>query len=248
MKAPPGTLRHTPPSIPSDLAPYIDHTLLKPDASDAAIEVLCREALTHGFFAVCVNGAHVATAKRLLTEQKSVRGTHVAIAAVVGFPLGAMSSAAKAFETEQAIADGATEIDMVMRIDLAKTARWEDLRADIAAVIRAARDRALVKVILETSLLTSEEIVQASRMADQAGAHFVKTCTGFSTAGTPAGVATVEHVALMKSAVGPTVQVKASGGVKTFEAATALIAAGATRLGTSSGVALIQGRAPGVGY
>lgn len=248
MNPQPGTTRHTPPQNPSDLAPYIDHTLLKPDASEAAIEVLCREALTHGFFAVCVNGAHVSTAKRLIGDQKSTRGTHVAIAAVIGFPLGAMSSAAKAFETEQAIRDGASEIDMVMRIDLAKTAKWEAVREDIAIVVQAARDRALVKVILETSLLTNEEIAQASRMADEAGAHFVKTCTGFSTTGAPAGAATVEHVALMKKSVRPTVQVKASGGVKTFEAAAALIAAGATRLGTSSGVALVRGSAAGSGY
>jgi deoxyribose-phosphate aldolase len=234
--------------IPADLAPFIDHTLLRADATLAMIENLCDEALRFGFFAVCVNGAHVATAHKILNLATSTRGTKVKIAAVVGFPLGAMSSSAKAFEARQAADDGAAEIDMVMRIDLAKTARWDDLSRDIAAVVKAVEGRALVKVILETGLLTPGEITESARIADEAGAHFVKTCTGFSTAGGAAGAATVEHVARMRKAVRESVQVKASGGVRTFETACAMISAGATRLGTSSGVALVQGSIIESGY
>lgn len=249
MKQNPGTSHHfSSPQTPEELAPFIDHTLLKPEASDAMIETLCREALTHGFFAVCVNGAHVATARRALGDGISKRGSKVAIAAVIGFPLGAMATTAKAFEADQAARDGASEIDMVMRLDLAKTGRYGDLRDDIRAVVNAVKGRAIVKVILETSLLTNDEIAKSSRAADEAGAHFVKTCTGFSTSG-PAGAATVEHVALMRESVRLEVQVKASGGVRTFETARAMIAAGATRLGTSSGVALVTtGLTSGAGY
>lgn len=241
-------MRHTLPSTPLELAPFIDHTLLKPDANEAAIESLCQEALTHGFYAVCVNGAHVAPAFRLLSNRKSQRGTDVKIAAVVGFPLGAMHTLAKVFEAERAVLDGAREIDMVMRIDLAKTGKFSALREDVAAVVKAVEGQALVKVILETSLLTRDEISQSARACDEGGAHFVKTSTGFSTTGAPPGIATVENVTLMRESVRPSVQIKASGGVRTFEAALAMIGAGATRLGTSSGVALVSGSGGGAGY
>lgn len=239
--------RHSAPQAPADFARYIDHTLLKATASASEIETLCREALEHGFYAVCVNGVHVTAANRILNGVKSKRDTLVAIAAVVGFPLGATTSAAKVCETQQAIREGASEIDMVMRIDLAKTAEWKALRDDIAAVVRAAEEtsggRSVIKVILETSLLSNEEIAASCRAADEAGAHFVKTCTGFSTAGLPPGAATVEHVRLMRASVSSAKQVKASGGIRDFKGARALIEAGATRLGTSSGVALVSSSA-----
>jgi deoxyribose-phosphate aldolase len=215
---------------PSQLSPLIDHTLLKPDATAQHIEALCHEATRYRFFAVCVNGAHVARAAALLA------GTGVEVAAVVGFPLGAMATAVKAREAEVALRDGARELDMVLRIDLLKQGDDAALGADIAAVVGAAGG-ALVKVILETSLLDDAQIVRACRVAEQAGARFVKTCTGF----TPGGEATVEHVRLMRASVSAVVGVKASGGIRSFERARELVAAGATRLGTSSGVALVSG-------
>jgi deoxyribose-phosphate aldolase len=243
MKANAGTTRHSapqPPKTPAELAPFIDHTLLRADATVAMVENLCHEAVQHGFYAVCVNGVHVATAHKVLHGVRAASGNPVLVAAVIGFPLGAMTSEVKAFEAKQAVFDGASEVDMVMRIDLAKLGMWDALRDDVAAVVSAVEGRALVKVILETGLLTLEEIALSSRAADAAGAHFVKTCTGFSTAGLPAGAATVEHVVLMRESVQPQVQVKASGGIKDFITARALIAAGASRLGTSSGVALVS--------
>lgn len=248
MKANAGTTRHSAPRTPAELAPFIDHTLLKADATDEMVEKLCREALAHSFYAVCVNGAHVATARKILHGAKSSTGSTVLIAAVIGFPLGAATAESKAFEANQAVLDGASEIDMVMRIDLAKTGKWSALKDDVAAVVRAVEGRAIVKVILETALLTLDEIAASSRAADEAGAHFVKTCTGFSTAGTCAGAATIEHVALMRESVRPTVQVKASGGIRDFAGACALISAGATRLGTSSGVALVSNAVSKEGY
>jgi deoxyribose-phosphate aldolase len=215
---------------PSELARLIDHTLLKPEVSAADIERLCEEAVRHRFFAVCVNGAHVARASSLLA------GTDVCVAAVVGFPLGASASRVKSYEAGAAVDDGARELDMVLRVDLVKAADDTGLLRDIRAVVDAA-GHALVKVILETSLLSGDEIVRACRVAEQAGARFVKTSTGF----VPGGQATVEHVTLMRASVSPAVGVKASGGVRTFEQACALVAAGATRLGTSAGVALVTG-------
>ncbi len=238
-------MRHTLPKSPKELARFIDHTLLKADATAAQIETLCREAIDHGFYAVCVNGAHVAHAKKILSAQDK---TNVLIAAVVGFPLGAMSPSVKSFEASEAAREGASEIDMVMRIDLAKQKNWSALRDDVAAVVNAVRGRATVKVILETSLLSLAEIAESARVCSDAGADFIKTSTGFSTAGAASGIATVEHVALMRESAGPHVQVKASGGIKTYEGALALLAAGATRLGTSSGVALVSGTAAGSGY
>jgi deoxyribose-phosphate aldolase len=215
---------------PSQLAPLIDHTLLKADATEQHIEALCHEALQHHFFAVCVNGAHVALAARLLA------GSNVSVAAVVGFPLGAMDTRAKVREAELAVGDGARELDMVLRIDLVKRREHARLGEDIARVVGAGGG-VPVKVILETALLGKDEIVRACRVAEQAGARFVKTSTGF----TPGGEATVEHVTLMRASVSEAVGVKASAGIRTFEHARALVLAGASRLGTSSGVALVTG-------
>ena len=238
-----------PPQTPSELASFIDHTLLRADATEAMIQILCKEALTHGFYAVCVTSGHVAYAKKCLRElaaamPEAAEKPSVQVAAVVGFPLGACTTSTKVFETKEALRLGATEIDMVLRVDLVKTGEYTRVRDDIRAVVNAAAEvdkSALVKVILETGLLTLEEIARSSRAADEAGAHFIKTCTGFSTAGLPAGGATVEHVALMRESAGDHVKIKASGGIRNFEMARSLILAGADRLGTSSGVSLVGG-------
>lgn len=244
-----------PPKTPGELAQFIDHTLLRADATEAMIQILCKEALTHGFYAVCVNSGHVGYAKKALaalltsgseTEKKRT----VKVAAVVGFPLGACTTSTKVFETKEALRLGASEIDMVLRVDLVKTGEFGRVRDDIRAVVNAAAEvdkSALVKVILETGLLTLEEIAKSSRAADEAGAHFIKTCTGFSTAGLPAGGATVEHVALMRESAGDHVKIKASGGIRNFEMARSLILAGADRLGTSSGVSLVGGSSAKIG-
>jgi deoxyribose-phosphate aldolase len=221
---------------PADLAPYIDHTLLKADAVSSDIERLCKEAREHHFKAVCVNPIHVRRTRELLA------GTQVLTASVIGFPLGASLARVKALETELAVKDGATEIDMVIRIDLVKEGRWREAEADIAEVVKAAAGGP-VKVILETGLLTTEQIIEACKLSEAAGAAFVKTATGFLGRG-----ATLEDVVLMRKTCSPRVQVKASGGVKTFEQAKAMIEAGATRLGTSSGVALVTGSVAGAGY
>lgn len=221
---------------PADLAPYIDHTLLKPEATEADVLKLCDEAIRHRFKAVCVNPVHV----RACVER--LHGSSVLTACVVGFPLGASLAPVKALETQNAVRDGAAEIDMVLRIDLARAMKWMEVEADIAAVVVAAAG-ANVKVILETGLLTAEQVTGACQAAERAGATFVKTSTGFLGRG-----ATIEDVQLMKKSCSPRMQIKASGGVKTFEQATALIDAGATRIGTSSGVALVTGAAAGAGY
>lgn len=218
---------------PRSLARYIDHTLLQPTATASDIARLCAEAREHGFYSVCVNGCWVVTAAELLA------GTDVKVAAVVGFPLGAMASAAKAAEAQMAVAAGAAEIDMVLNVGLLKGGSDDAVTADVAAVVDAAvatDPAAIVKVIIETGLLTDEEKVRACRLAVAGGAHFVKTSTGFGPGG-----ATVEDVRLMRETVGAGIGVKASGGVRTADAAWAMIAAGATRLGTSSGVKLVQG-------
>lgn len=212
---------------PADLAGLIDHTILKPDAKEAQVLEFCEQARAHRFCSVCVNSVHVALVARALA------GSGVKVCSVVGFPLGAMVSRAKAAETEAAIADGAEEIDMVIAIGALKEGRLEAVRDDIAAV-RVACTGAVLKVIIETCLLTEEEKRAACRLAKEAGADFVKTSTGFSTGG-----ATVADIALMRETVGPELGVKASGGVRTLEAARAVIAAGATRIGTSSGIALV---------
>jgi deoxyribose-phosphate aldolase len=221
---------------PTDLASFIDHTLLKADATSADIERLCAEARAHLFKAVCVNPIHVRRTRELLHDSS------VLTASVIGFPLGASLARVKALETEFAMKDGAAEIDMVVRIDLVKEARWREAEADVAEVVKAAAG-APVKVILETGLLTAEQIVEACKLSEAAGAAFVKTSTGFLGRG-----ATVDDVILMRKSISPRVQIKASGGVKTFEQAKAMIEAGATRLGTSSGVALVTGATAGSGY
>ncbi|MNS85342.1 Deoxyribose-phosphate aldolase 1 [compost metagenome] len=215
---------------------YIDHTLLKPDATKAQIEKLCAEAVEHKFFSVCVNSSYVPLCHKLL------KGTSVKVCAVVGFPLGAMDTGSKAFETKKAIENGATEVDMVIHVGALKDRDLHYLKNDIAAVVSAAGGNK-VKVIIETSLLSHDEKVLACQASLDAKAHFVKTSTGFNGGG-----ATVEDIELMKSIVAGHMEIKASGGIKTVEQAQALLAAGATRLGTSSGVALTQGQEVGGGY
>ncbi|MCH1642491.1 deoxyribose-phosphate aldolase [Paenibacillus timonensis] len=209
----------------------IDHTLLKADAGRAAILKLAEEAKQYGFASVCVNPTWVKTAAEILKDSP------VKVCTVIGFPLGASAPEVKAFEAAHAIAEGAGEVDMVINIGALKDGDDDFVRRDIAGVVQAAAGKALVKVIIETCLLTDEEIVRASKLSVEAGADFVKTSTGFSTGG-----ATVEAVELMRKTVGPDVGVKASGGVRSLADAEAMIKAGATRLGTSAGVAIAQGQ------
>jgi deoxyribose-phosphate aldolase len=215
-----------------DLAKYIDHTLLKADAQPADINKLCEEAKQYGFFSVCVNSANVARCV------KNLDGSGVKVCSVAGFPLGAMVTRAKAYETAAAVEDGAREIDMVMNIGAMKTGDLRLVEDDMAAIKKACGSTALLKVIIETCLLSREEIIKSCEIAKNAGLDFVKTSTGFSTAG-----ATPEHVALMRQTVGPLMGVKAAGGVRTFQDAVAMINAGATRLGTSGGISIIKGQA-----
>jgi deoxyribose-phosphate aldolase len=211
------------------LSAYIDHTILKPDATTADIVKLCAEAVKYRFAAVCINPCHVVTAVQEL------RGTPVKVCTVIGFPLGATTSAVKAFEAAEAVAAGAAEVDMVLNIGALKGGDEAYILADIAAVVEAARG-STVKVILETALLTEEEKVLACRLAQKAGAHYVKTSTGFGPGGATAG-----DIRLMRETVGPAMGVKASGGVRTREAALEMIDAGATRIGTSSGITILSG-------
>lgn len=207
---------------------YIDHTLLKAQATRSEIERLCQEAKKYQFMSVCVNPYWVAYANELLYD------TPVKVCTVIGFPLGANTSSVKAFEAKEAVKSGADEVDMVINVGLVKDGLWDQVQADIKAVVDAAKP-ALVKVIIETCLLEHNEIVNSCQAAQQAGADFVKTSTGFSTGG-----ATVDDVTLMRQTVGPDMGVKASGGIHTFEEAQALIEAGASRLGASKGVAIVQ--------
>ncbi|MFX3623783.1 MAG: deoxyribose-phosphate aldolase [Ectobacillus sp.] len=220
-----------------DYAKLIDHTLLKADTKKDAIVTLCEEAKQHHFASVCVNPTWVETAAQLL------RGTDVKVCTVIGFPLGANTPETKAFETKDAIEKGATEIDMVINIGALKDKNDELVERDIRAVVEAAKGKALVKVIIETCLLTEEEKVRACELSVKAGADFVKTSTGFSTGG-----ATLEDVALMRKTVGPDIGVKASGGVRDFAGMEAMVKAGATRIGTSSGVALVSGKSSTTDY
>lgn len=217
------------------LAFLIDHTILRPDATKSEVLEFCSQARTHGFRSVCVNSLYVPIVAEALA------GSEVRACAVVGFPLGAMPSKVKAAETALACANGADEIDMVISVGVLKDGDHEAVGADIAAV-RAACVGKVLKVIIETCLLNDEEKRVACRLAKETGADFVKTSTGFSTSG-----ATTADVALMREAVGPELGVKASGGVRTIEAAQAMIAAGATRIGTSSGIALVTQTAPAGG-
>ncbi|MBT3181464.1 MAG: deoxyribose-phosphate aldolase [Deltaproteobacteria bacterium] len=211
-----------------ELNKYIDHTVLKPDAKPADIEKLCDEARKNEFAAVCVNPVFVEQAAGLL------QGSAVQIATVVGFPLGANTTKTKVDETLNAIENGATEIDMVMAIGLFKAGKFDQVRNDITEVVKAAGTKP-VKVILETCLLTDQEIAEASTMAADSGAAYVKTSTGFSNGG-----ATLEAVEIMKRAVGDRCKIKASGGIKTRDAAIMMVEAGAERIGTSSGVSLVN--------
>jgi deoxyribose-phosphate aldolase len=213
----------------SDLASYIDHTLLKPEATREQIESLCAEAAEHKFSTVCVNGSRVELAYSLLEE------SDVQVAAVVGFPLGAAEADSKRYETEVAIDQGASEIDMVMNVGRFRDGDRDYIVREIRDVVEAADDR-VVKVILETCLLTDAQIEQACKLAVQAQAHFVKTSTGFGSAG-----ATIEHVKLMRETVGQFAGVKAAGGIRDAATARAMIEAGATRLGTSNGIAIVTG-------
>lgn len=216
--------------VPGDLARYIDHTLLKPDATPADVDRLCDEAKEHVFAAVCVNPVWVRRAARRLGDAP------VKVASVVGFPLGASAPQVKAFEARRALRDGAREIDMVLNVGALKGGELDLVESDIAGVSDACREAgALNKVILETALLTDEEKVVASRLAKAGRAHYVKTSTGFGPGG-----ATVFDVALMREAVGPKLGVKASGGIRDAEAARQMIAAGATRIGASAGVAMVK--------
>jgi deoxyribose-phosphate aldolase len=227
----------TAPILPSEIAPYIDHTLLKPEATAEQHDVLCEEAVTHKFYSVCVNSSWVAHCA------KKLQGTPVRVCAVVGFPLGAMSGRAKNFETRHAIEDGAREIDMVINVGALKSGHLKQVEDDIRWVRRACARNVVLKVIIETALLTDEEKVIACRIAQKAGADFVKTSTGFSHHG-----ATVRDVQLMRRTVGPKLGVKAAGGVRSIEDAIQMIEAGATRLGTSSGIKIIQGETVDGGY
>lgn len=219
-----------------ELAAMIDHTLLKPDATEAEVEKLCAEARQYKFCSVCVNTSWVSRCRDLL------RGSGVRVCCVVGFPLGAMDSRSKAFETREAIGNGADEIDMVLNIGAIKSGDLALVEKDIRAVVQAARDK-VTKVILETGLLDDAQKEAACRLAKNAGATFVKTSTGFAKG----SAATVEDIALMRRTVGPRMGVKASGGVRSLEDANKMIAAGATRIGTSSGIAIVTG-GMGSGY
>lgn len=212
----------------SSLASYIDHTLLKPDAADSQITQLCKEAIQYGFATICVNSCHVQTCVSLLKD------TDIAVCAVAGFPLGAAATEVKKQETEYIVDNGGTEVDMVINIGKLKTAKAEYVLHDIRAVVEAAWGNP-VKVILETGLLEPDDIIAGSVLSVVAGAAFVKTSTGFGNGG-----ATIDAVQLMRYVVGPHIGVKASGGIRDSETAIKMIRAGANRLGTSSGPAIIQ--------
>ncbi len=213
----------------TELAGYIDHTVLKPDATEADIVELCREASEYKFASVCVNPCNVKLADSLL------RRTETKVCAVTGFPLGAATKEVKAFEAAQAIENGAGEIDMVINIGALKSNKLDIVEEDIRAVVDVCRGKALLKVIIEACLLTDEEKIIACELSKKAGADYVKTSTGFSKSG-----ATVEDVTLMLRAIGPNMGVKAAGGIKSLESALEMIEAGATRIGASASVSIIN--------
>lgn len=208
---------------------YIDHTLLKADATKEQITKLCNEAKEHNFASVCVNTCYVPLCKELLKD------SDVKVCCVVGFPLGAMDTASKAFEAKTAVSNGAGEVDMVINIGALKDKDYDYVTKDIEAVVNAAKP-SIVKVIIETCLLTDEEKVEACKCAMKANAEFVKTSTGFSTSG-----ATVEDVTLMRKTVGTVCKVKAAGGIRSYEDAIKMIDAGADRLGCSAGIKIVEG-------
>ncbi len=218
------------PISPRSLASYIDHTLLKPDASAEEVREVCEEAKQHQFASVCVNPSYI----RLVAEQ--LEGNGVTPCCVIGFPFGTHTPEAKKSETEDAVKNGAKEVDMVINVGAIKSGDWQLVRRDVEAVVEAAGGSAGVKVILETCLLTDEEKVKACTICKLAGTDFVKTSTGYSKGG-----ATAYDVALMRKVVGPDMGVKASGGVRTYEDAVTMIHAGANRLGASAGIAIVGG-------
>lgn len=218
-----------------NLAKYIDHTILKPNATKQEVGRICEEAVKYGFASVCANGYYTAFVKDQL------KGTDVMVCTVVGFPLGAVTKEVKAFETKRAVEDGADEIDMVINIGALKDGDHDVVLEDIKAVVNAANG-ATVKVIIETCLLDEQEKIKACQLSQKAGADFVKTSTGFSTGG-----ATVEDVALMKKTVGDKCKVKASGGVRDYNAAMAVIEAGADRIGASAGISIVENQNETVG-
>ncbi|MCR8631440.1 deoxyribose-phosphate aldolase [Paenibacillus radicis (ex Xue et al. 2023)] len=215
---------------PKQIPAYIDHTLLKADSNEQAVLKLCDEAVKYGFYSVCVNGVWVPVCKKALT------GSEVKISVVCGFPLGANDSAVKAFEAAKAAEAGADEIDMVLQVGQLMEGNYDAVREDIRAVVQAVQGQAIVKVIFETGFLNEEQKIAACRLSEEAGAHYVKTSTGFGPGG-----ATVEDIRLMRGNVSASIGVKASGGVRDLETALKMIEAGATRLGTSSGVAIVNG-------
>ncbi len=209
---------------------YFDHTLLKPEATEDDIKKLCEEALKYDFYSVCVNTCYVETCANILKD------SDVKIAAVVGFPLGTCTTPTKVFETEEACCRGASEVDMVLNVGKFKSGDYDFCEKDIRDVVKAAGEyNAIVKVILETCLLSDEEIVKACEISKAAGAQFVKTSTGFNSAG-----ATAHHVKLMKDTVGDELEVKASGGIRDYDTTMAMIEAGADRIGASAGVAVME--------
>ena len=216
------------PKNPSDLSSLIDHTLLRADATRAEIDRLCQEALTYRFAAVCLNPVYVPQASHLLS------GSDVKVCTVVGFPLGASATSIKVREALQAVADGARELDMVIQLGAFKEARYGDVEEDIRSVVQAVTEDITVKAILETCLWKEEQIRKACLIAVQAGVHFVKTSTGFSSGG-----ASLEAVRIMRETVGERTGVKASGGIRDFPFAKALVEAGATRIGASASLAII---------
>lgn len=221
-----------------NLSRYIDHTLLKADATENEVIKLCNEAKEYDFFSVCINPGFVELAA------KELRESNVAVCTVIGFPLGASTPETKAFETRDAIQKGAAEVDMVINISKLKDKKDEEVLKDIKAVVDAADKKALIKVIIETCLLTDEEKERACKLAKDAGADFVKTSTGFSTGG-----ATKEDIALMRKTVGTEMGVKASGGVRTYEDAVTMIESGATRIGASASIAIVTAsKAQSSGY
>jgi deoxyribose-phosphate aldolase len=221
---------------PKSLSKYIDHTVLYADTTRKTIEKFCKEAVEYNFAAVCFNPTHIRYAASLL------KGTSVKVCTVIGFPLGATTSLVKAVETRDAIANGAQEVDMVINIGAVKDENFGLVESDIRAVVDAADGKALVKVIIETCLLTDEEKVKVCQIAKKAGASFVKTSSGFSKSG-----ATAEDVALMKKTVGPEMGVKASTGVRTTELVIKMVQAGASRIGTGSGINIVTGGRPADG-
>ncbi len=212
-----------------NIAEYIDHTILKADATNLEIKKICKEAKKYNFHSVCVNGCNVEFAFEQLKK------TDIKVAAVVGFPLGATTIETKAFETENLINKGAKEIDMVINIGALKNGNKDKVLNDIKAVVNIAKNKAIVKAIIETSLLTEEEKVLVCKLAKEAGADFVKTSTGFSGGG-----AKIEDIKLMREAVGPEIGIKASGGIRNLKTALAMIEAGATRIGASASVNIVK--------